>query len=256
MIIGFEVTDMIIDEFRSFVGEVLDSDFDQWLLEGYKWKGRGAQETIDFRFNLHEILMQAANDVHRRTCLEVFVKYWGGAAVKLDTISKYMDSDLICRRLNDNKESLVPTATKALSLWDPKSKFIYDSRVAIALNLLWKLCPGTKTERCPYPILKPRLGEGSNRWIELFHGSEYKCVRATDAGKYIDFYDLYLWLILELAKCHKQNDPEKIEMSLFVLGGKLFKADDEQFYKLKKLLFSDSDWNNGISELKKILYAN
>ena len=242
-------------KFRKFVYDVLNFESDQ-LSKNYKWNSSGVKETIDFRHNLHEILMYSTNDVHRRTCLQAFVKYWGGSPVKLDTISNYMDTDSIYRRLNDNTESFIPTATKALSLWDPKSKFIYDSRVAIALNFLWKLCPETKTERCPYPILKPRPRKGSNGWIELFHGLEYNCVGDADTGKYLGFYDLYLQLILELAECHEESDPEKIEMSLFVLGGKLFKVSAKQFDELKKLLYSDSDRKNKISELKTILYAD
>lgn len=157
--------------------------------------------TVKLFQKFHDALRQAAGDRDQvLKIIELIVREWGGIGNhRPATLAAYAD-----HLSNGNLKKLftvtgIASKSKILAAWDPEKYFIYDSRVAIALQTLY-------FDKYKFHIPNPRIGENRKEQIKRLLGELKK-----SSGERVDYSDF----------CEGLRNTEcgsRLEKELFMLG--------------------------------------
>lgn len=219
----------------------------------YEWDGED-EASVNERFNNYNTRMRAYLGKRNKKCLDCLlheiISEWGGIhGLKPQTYSRYLDilqglwthkNSETCFQTRKSNLSIDPACpicassdthlsswTKVLAAYAPDEFFIYDSRVAIALCVLYKnenwFIPAPKgNNNTPSPLqnLRQELMQERNGRRGLTAHESYK--------KY-----------LKLLKTVPNGIPRHYEKKLFMLGG-LLQYDSTQDKIVAKSLMSNN----------------
>ena len=164
----------------------------------YSWRGKDEDEVNklfeDYYKELKESVSNRCMDMAEKTITEIL--HWGGIyRIREDRITDYANK-LLSGDLEIDDSTLLSSWTKILAAWDPEKYWIYDSRVAIALAMLFPeynwFIPVRRNDSIGSYLRKGYIGE------EMTKQESY--------AKYLEF----------LAAVNK---PGSCEKKLFMLGG-------------------------------------
>lgn len=213
-------------------------------VENYKWKKinlKGAPCCIELndydndykqnkilRSTLNKSLLQNYTEENKYLFFKWYIANWGGVrSNKEETLKLYAKSSI--ENLIALKKKGIASWSKALSIVDPKRYFIYDARVASALNSI-QIIHNFKN-----PIYFPELGSrntvisGESKKIKAYNKRKNDLKKWKKLGL-SNFYNFYLDLLKTTAEKLKDKkiDPEDIEMLLFSLSEALALEADEK----------------------------
>jgi len=157
--------------------------------------------TVRLFHKFHDALISAAGDRDQvLKIIELIVREWGGIRNnKPATLAAYADHLITGNLKKLFVTSGISSKSKILAAWDPEQYFIYDSRVAIALQKLY-------SEKYKFHIPNPKIGENRKIQIKRLIG-ELKQSR----GERVDYLGFCEGL-------RNTGHGSQLEKKLFILG--------------------------------------
>ena len=171
----------------------------------YRWQGQGEAETDRLFAECHRRLTDALRNRHRdlvKACIIDIVHVWGGITSYQRLADRYPDLLFHLDESNPvGPQSLTPLSswTKVLAVYKPEKFSIYDSRVAVALRVLFPQIPW---------FLPPAR---ANRALLMLHLARRGGPELSPQETYARYLDLL----------HETGRPIRFERMLFMLGGLL-----------------------------------
>lgn len=170
-------------------------------------KDEEADQLVKFRIQFSERwnALPSSKNEERKSMLRWVVRTWGGirrlSDGKLSDFITMIENQSLC---DDNK--LISSKSKCWSFVDPENRFVYDSRVALALNTVIL----KKFNDCEWQFFMPN--GRSNAFREFVSNWSKKPNIIT--------YDTYCELIKHIAELQnlKPEDRQRIELQLFMMG--------------------------------------